>query len=71
MSIDSKPLVPSFDKRELAEFLRISVRTLDRLRTGGMLPRADLQSGQSPRWTQDTIRRWLKTHPRVKGYKSG
>jgi hypothetical protein len=57
------------DKAGLARFLNLSVRSLDRANAMGMLPHPDLVCGRSPRWSPDTIARWLKTRPRLPGRK--
>jgi excisionase family DNA binding protein len=45
---------------ELAALLKTSRRTLQRMRSAGELPGADLRVGTSPRWKRSTIRKWLK-----------
>ncbi len=55
------------DKRGLGRFLGVSVRTLDRAIAAGLLPRPDLVVGRSPRWSPDTINRWLKARPKLPG----
>jgi hypothetical protein len=57
------------DKRGLARFLGLSVRSLDRANALGLLPAPDLVVGRSPRWSPDTILRWLRTRPRLPGRK--
>jgi hypothetical protein len=57
------------DKRGLARFLGVSVRSLDRANALGLLPAPDLVVGRSPRWSPDTISRWLRTRPRLPGRK--
>ena len=56
-----------FDKPSLARYLKLSVRTLDRLAARGVLPPADLVVGRSSRWSPSTIERWLRTRPRLPG----
>jgi hypothetical protein len=60
-----------FTKRTLARYLGLSVRSLDRANALGLLPRPDLVVGRSPRWSPDTIERWLRTRPRLPGRKGG
>ena len=57
------------NKRGLAQFLGLSVRSLDRANALGLLPRPDLIVGRSPRYSPDTITKWLRTHPRLPGRK--
>jgi hypothetical protein len=54
-------------KRKLAALLMISVRSLDRSIAEGVIPSPDLWIGPSPRWTERTISRWLKTRPKLPG----
>jgi hypothetical protein len=56
-----------FDKAGLAEFLSLSYRSLDRCAAAGLLPTPDLTIGRSPRWTYETILKWLRTKPRLPG----
>jgi hypothetical protein len=56
-----------FGKQELADFLRISVRTLDRLDARRLIPEPDLTIGRSPKWLSETVKRWLATKPRLSG----
>jgi hypothetical protein len=58
-----------YTKQTLARYLGLSVRSLDRANALGMLPRADLTVGRSPRWSPQTIERWLRTRPRLPGRK--
>src|SRR5262245_61874035 len=60
-----------FDKRRLAYFLGLSVRSLDRANAVGLLPCPDLVVGRSPRWSPETVHKWLRTHPRLPGRKGG
>ncbi len=55
------------DKKGLARFLGFSVRSLDRAAAMGLLPRPDLTIGKSPRWSPDTIKKWLRTRPKLPG----
>jgi hypothetical protein len=57
------------DKRGLARFLGLSVRSLDRANALGLLPAPDLVVGRSPRWSTETISKWLRTRPRLPGRK--
>jgi len=66
---DEAAVAVCLDKNRLARFLGISVRTLDRANAMGLLPCPDLTVGRSPRWSPQTIQRWLKTRPRLPGRK--
>jgi hypothetical protein len=52
---DEAALAVCFDKRGLARFLGLSVRSLDRANAAGLLPCPDLICGRSPRWSPPTI----------------
>jgi hypothetical protein len=54
-------------KRTLAQYLTVSIRTLDRAAAMGLLPCPDMVVGRSPRWSLQTIERWLKTRPKLPG----
>src|SRR5262245_33589348 len=54
-------------KRELAAYLGIGYRTLERAIAQGLLPPADLMVGRSPRWSPKTIERWLACKPKLPG----
>lgn len=46
-------------RRDFAAWLRVSTRTLDRLRAGGQIP--DPLAGPGlPRWDADDVAAWLK-----------
>lgn len=62
-----EPLARCLGKAELARYLGISVRSLDRAIAAGLLPRPDLTIGRSLRWSPETIHRFLKTRPRLPG----
>jgi hypothetical protein len=57
------------DKCGLARFLGVSVRSLDRANALGLLPCPDLVVGRSPRWSTETVSKWLRTRPRLPGRK--
>lgn len=44
---------------EPAELLGVSRRTIERERSAGRFPKADLQIGKAPLWKPETIRRWV------------
>jgi predicted DNA-binding transcriptional regulator AlpA len=56
-----------FSKQQLAAYLGVSTRTLDRAAAMGLLPRPDLQVGRSPRWSPETVTKWLRTRPKLPG----
>jgi hypothetical protein len=64
---DEEAVAVCFTKKSLCAFLSISTRTWDRLAAQGMTPVPDLIVGASARWSPDTIRRWLRSSPRLKG----
>jgi excisionase family DNA binding protein len=51
---------PLLGKAELARFLGISERTIERLRSSGRFPAADIQFGTRPRWRRATIEAWIQ-----------
>jgi hypothetical protein len=57
------------NKRELARFLGLSIRSLDRASALGLLPCPDLVAGRSPRWSPETVSKWLRSRPRLPGRK--
>jgi len=61
------PPAKCMGKSELARYLGISVRTLDRATAERLTPPPDLVVGRSPRWSPETVTRWLKTRPRLPG----
>jgi len=68
---DEAAVVRCFTKQTLARYLGLSVRSLDRANAVGLLPCPDLVVGRSPRWSPDTVQRWLRTRPRLPGRKGG
>jgi hypothetical protein len=64
---DEAAVAACYTKRTLAHYLGLSVRSLDRASAMGMLPCPDLVVGRSPRWSPDTVARWLRTKPRLPG----
>jgi predicted DNA-binding transcriptional regulator AlpA len=58
---------PLLSKGQFSAYLGISYRSLDRVAAMGALPRPDLILGQSPRWSLESISRWLKGRPRLPG----
>jgi hypothetical protein len=66
---DPVPRATCMNKSQLARFLGLSVRSLDRAAALGLLPAPDLVLGRSARWSPDTISKWLRTHPHLPGRK--
>ena len=56
-----------FTTRTLCEWLGISIRSWTRAAALGLTPAPDLVVGRSPRWSPQTIERWLKTRPKLPG----
>jgi hypothetical protein len=56
-----------FTKKSLASYLERSVQSLTRDAARGYLPPPDFICGRSPRWTPETIAKWLKARPRLPG----
>jgi hypothetical protein len=51
---------PLLSRRDLADVLRTSLRSLDRLAAAGKLPRPDMHlTARQPRWKAATIQRWI------------
>lgn len=53
-------LAPLLGIDDLVHILNVNRRTVERMRSGGQLPRADLCVGRLPRWMPSTIETWLK-----------
>ncbi len=68
---DEAAVKPCYTKKTLAQLCVISIRSLDRANALGLLPCPDLVVGRSPRWSPDTIERWLRTRPRLPGRRGG
>ena len=66
----SAPTTGCYSKRQLAAYLGLSERTLSRLAARGDLPPADLTIGKSQRWTRETVAKWLKSRPKLRGGRS-
>ncbi len=66
---DEAVVTRCFTKQTLARYLGLSVRSLDRANALGLLPCPDLIVGRSPRWSPQTIERWLRSKPRLPGRK--
>ena len=53
---------PNTHSRPNARWLACDVRTVDRMRSSGRLPKPDLIVGRrSPRWRAATIRAWIES----------
>ncbi len=44
---------------DLAALLSCSRRLVERMRAAGKIPRAEIKIGKMPRWSAETIRRWI------------
>ena len=51
-------LILTYDARQLAKVLSVSLRHIRRMDASGRLPKA-VRLGRSKRWLVDTIRTWL------------
>ena len=58
---DEQPPSTCYDKTRLASYLGVSVRSLDRANAAGLLPCPDLVVGRSPRWSPQTVQKWLRS----------
>ena len=56
---------PLMSIRDLAEVLKCSRRSVERLRASGRVPKPDIIVGRMPRWRPGTIRRWLEREGRA------
>ena len=52
-------LEPLLSAKDVARILNCSVRTLQRLRSAGKIPRPDIRLGRMPRWKAETIKVWI------------
>jgi hypothetical protein len=66
---DEAAVARCYTKKTLAQFLELSVKSLDRANALGLLPCPDLIVGRSPRWSPSTVEKWLRTRPRLPGRK--
>ena len=64
---DEAAVAVCFTTRTLCEWLGISIRSWTRAAALGLTPAPDLVVGRSPRWSPQTIERWLKTRPKLPG----
>ena len=51
---------PMLSIDDLAAILRCSRRVVERLRSGGKVPKPDIKIGKMPRWKAATIRAWIE-----------
>jgi hypothetical protein len=61
-AINRAPLAvePLLSRADLADVLRTSLRSLDRLASAGKLPRPDMYlTARQPRWRAETVRNWI------------
>jgi len=62
------PIEPLLTPDDLARILQCTRRTVERMRSGGLIPAPDLllgvpgkkPHGRFPRWRAQTIRQWIK-----------
>jgi hypothetical protein len=52
-------LEPLLNFDDITTFLSCGLRTVERWKAAGKLPKPDLMIGRSPRWKPETIRRWV------------
>ena len=62
-SRDQRTAPPSIESlwtpKDVASYLRVSVRMLERMRSTGAMPPPDVFLGRLPRYRPNTIRAWL------------
>ncbi len=56
-----------FTKKTLCRLIQISERSWSRAAAAGLTPPPDLVVGREARWSPDTIKKWLRTHPKLPG----
>ena len=44
---------------DLAKFLNVGRRTLERMIAGGEFPKSDIRIGKMPRWNRMTVAAWI------------
>lgn len=54
------PLEPLMSITETAEILNVSRRSLERLIAAGTFPKPDVKIGRMPRWSRQSIRRFIE-----------
>jgi excisionase family DNA binding protein len=57
---DAVPLAATYDARDLAALLRLSVRQIWRLTDAGKIPKP-FRFGRAVRWSRAVIDRWLES----------
>jgi hypothetical protein len=50
---------PLMSQDDIARVLNAGLRTVERMRASGKLPKPDLFVGKMPRWRPETIRAWI------------
>jgi hypothetical protein len=58
MTLTLRRLKETLTKQDFAAHLKITVRTLDRRRADGLIPKPDIDFGKLIRWLPLTIHRW-------------
>lgn len=56
---ESAPLAPLLSIAELAKILNVGRRTVERMISGGEIPRSDIRIGKLPRWNSTTVAAWI------------
>ena len=54
------PTEPLLGLDDLAAYLNVSRRTIERLRAAGRFPRPSVKIGTMPRWTRECVRRFVE-----------
>jgi excisionase family DNA binding protein len=53
-------VAPLLSIDDVAEALSCSRRLVERMRSAGKLPKPDLHVGRMPRWSRETIAKWIE-----------
>lgn len=51
---------PLWSIEDIATYLRVDRRTIERLRASGKFPRPTVKIGRLPRWSPASVRRWVE-----------
>ncbi len=57
-------VAPLLSQADLAKILNAGLRTVERMRSAGKLPKPDLFVGKMPRWRPATIGAWIEAQAR-------
>ena len=55
-----RPLEPMMSITDIAEYLCVDRRTIERLRASGRFPKPCITVGRLPRWSPRTVREWAE-----------